>query len=170
MQIYNEPMKQKKTKLWTVEILDLSAEKILKKSSARKLVKEILSKLDLSHLPPRTKSLCIQFVTPERIKEINAQHRAKNKVTDVLSFPMLGGDNSGFEESLGDILVCPYQAKKQRKMFGTTLNGEIVRLIIHGLLHLLGYDHENVSESEAARMRSLENCLFSLYGKLPVLK
>ena len=81
-------------------------------------------------------SATIAFVSDKRIRELNRQFRGIDKATDVLSFPA--------EEklNLGDIAVSVDTAAVQAKENGLTLEGEIAQLILHGLLHLCGYDHE----------------------------
>src|ERR1043165_5903015 len=78
----------------------------------------------------------IAFVSDKRIRELNRQFRGVDKATDVLSFPAEG------EFNLGDIAVSVDTAAVQAKENGLTLKGEISQLILHGLLHLCGYDHE----------------------------
>ncbi|HYV84147.1 MAG TPA: rRNA maturation RNase YbeY [Pyrinomonadaceae bacterium] len=81
-------------------------------------------------------SATIAFVSDKRIRELNRQFRGVDKPTDVLSFPA--------EEklNLGDIAVSVDTAAIQAKENGLTFDGEIAQLILHGLLHLCGYDHE----------------------------
>ena len=81
-------------------------------------------------------SATIAFVSDKRIRELNRQFRGVNKATDVLSFPA--------EEklNLGDVAVSVDTAAVQAKENGLTFDGEIAQLILHGLLHLCGYDHE----------------------------
>jgi probable rRNA maturation factor len=81
-------------------------------------------------------SATIAFVSDKRIRELNRQFRGVNKATDVLSFPAAEKFN------LGDIAVSVDTAAVQAKENGLTLDGEIAQLILHGLLHLCGYDHE----------------------------
>lgn len=78
-------------------------------------------------------SVNIIFVTSEFIKELNNQYRGVNNVTDVLSF------NIDTEELLGEIYICPEYIKTTHPEL--PFKEEILRLIIHGLLHLTGYDH-----------------------------
>ena len=81
-------------------------------------------------------SATIAFVSDKRILALNRQFRGVDKTTDVLSFPA--------EEklNLGDVAVSVDTAAVQAKENGLTLDGEIAQLILHGLLHLCGYDHE----------------------------
>lgn len=89
--------------------------------------------------------LSVNIVSPIKIKNLNKKYRNKNKVTDVLSFP--AGDNNLNKYGimpLGDIFICSSYVHKDGKRF-----------LVHGLLHLLGYDHEK-SKKEAQAMFRLE--------------
>ena len=77
----------------------------------------------------------ISFVSRSAMKELNMKYRKKNRPTDVLSFNMDEGN------ILGDVVICSSVAKENAKEYGTSLKAEIARLVAHGLLHLLGYDH-----------------------------
>ena len=80
-------------------------------------------------------SATIAFVSDKKIRELNRQFRGIDKATDVLSFPSDGPE-------LGDIAVSVDTAAVQAKENGLKLDEEIAQLILHGLLHLSGYDHE----------------------------
>ncbi len=75
------------------------------------------------------------FVKDKKIKELNKNFRKKNKPTDVLAFPM------GEDGILGDIAISVETARKNAKAYSVSFEQEIKRLIIHGVLHLLGYKH-----------------------------
>jgi len=81
-------------------------------------------------------SATIAFVSDKKIRELNRQFRGIDKATDVLSFPSDG------PEDLGDIAVSVETAAAQAKENGLKFDEEISQLILHGLLHLSGYDHE----------------------------
>jgi len=83
-------------------------------------------------------SATIAFVSDKAIRQLNRQFRGMDKATDVLSFP--SGDAEG--SSLGDIAISVDTAAVQAKENGLTFEGEVAQLILHGLLHLSGYDHE----------------------------
>ncbi len=94
------------------------------------------------------------------IKKLNYKYRGKNRVTDVLafslgkaSFPLL---KEG-EDDLGEVVICLSEVKKNAKKFQTASEKELARVVIHGILHLLGYDHEQ-SEQEAMVMEEKERC------------
>jgi probable rRNA maturation factor len=83
-----------------------------------------------------TVAVTIAFVSDRNIRALNKHFRGVDKSTDVLSFPSDESDN------LGDIAISVDTAARQAKENNLTLNGEISQLILHGLLHLCGYDHE----------------------------
>lgn len=90
-------------------------------------------------------ALSIALVNDARIAAINGEHRGMHKPTDVLSFPMdpAPGDP---ERLLGDVVISIDTARRQAAGYGASLQREIYRLLIHGLLHILGHDHENARE------------------------
>jgi probable rRNA maturation factor len=91
-------------------------------------------------------------VTDPEIHTLNRQYRGKDKPTDVLSFPLADELQPLL---LGDVVISVETAARQAQQRGHALRGELQTLLIHGILHLLGYDHE-VSRSEAIRMRRKE--------------
>ncbi len=86
------------------------------------------------------------------IQELNRDYRGKDAPTDVLSFPMNEGEDALLPEEgnllLGDIVISLEKAAAQAELYGHSLERETVFLFIHGLLHLLGYDHERGIEAE----------------------
>ncbi len=101
----------------------------------------------------------LAFIDNRTIKKINQSCRGKNQPTDVLSFAV--NDARGFisaekENYLGEILIAIPRARKQAKALGHSLIQEILRLLIHGLAHLAGYEHENVSARQAKKMVKFE--------------
>lgn len=98
------------------------------------------------------KSATVAFISDRRMKELNHFFRGKNTTTDVLSFPYVAedfenpsaaADDTDFSaNNLGDIVISAEQAERQAKENGLTPENEIQQLILHGLLHLCGYDHE----------------------------
>lgn len=94
-----------------------------------------------------------------QMKRLNRLYRTLNKPTDVLSFPIYehrGEIPDNRESLLGDIVINLDAAKRQSSLYGLTLNGEVRRLLIHGFLHLLGYDHER-NPYQQKRMRRQES-------------
>lgn len=82
------------------------------------------------------------FVSDRRMKELNKLFRGKDSTTDVLSFPHEPDEFDPDRNNLGDIVISVEQAAKQAEENGLTLENEIKQLILHGVLHLCGYDHE----------------------------
>jgi probable rRNA maturation factor len=83
-------------------------------------------------------SATIAFVSDKNIRQLNRQFRDVDKATDVLSFPADDTDNA----NLGDIAISVETAVRQAQENGLTFDEEVAQLILHGLLHLSGYDHE----------------------------
>ncbi|HYM23182.1 MAG TPA: rRNA maturation RNase YbeY [Vicinamibacterales bacterium] len=98
----------------------------------------------------------IALVTDARIRSLNRRFRGKDRVTDVLSFPAgprIGKElPDGIRLFLGDIVIAEAVARRQAEAEGHDLSTELRVLALHGLLHLLGYDHEH----DDGRMRRLE--------------
>lgn len=107
----------------------------------------------------------VKFVSEEEIRQLNSTFRNLDKVTDVLSFPMLEIKEpqklSSFDSqrdfdgtlNLGDIAICTKRAKEQAKEFGNSNKRELSFLALHGLLHVLGYDH--IEKQDEKKMMSL---------------
>lgn len=95
----------------------------------------------LSAIRNKSGHATIAFVSNRQIKELNRRFRGIDKATDVLSFPA-GDETSGKTANLGDIAISLERATIQAKENQLTLDEEIAQLILHGLLHLCGYDHE----------------------------
>lgn len=95
------------------------------------------------------KQISIALVLPKEIKELNRVYRKKDKVTDVLSFSLDSKD------ILGEIIICLAQAKKQAQEKKNSIKLELQLLTVHGILHLLGYDHEK-SDKEFLRQSKME--------------
>jgi probable rRNA maturation factor len=108
----------------------------------------------LAFIDQSDSELSLAFVDNGAIRKLNRKYRRKPKATDVLSFSAENHANGG-PRLLGDVVISIDQAREQAKTGGWTLAEEIERLLIHGILHLLGYDHER-SRKEAAIMRALE--------------
>ena len=104
-------------------------------------------------------SLSLSFVGDAAIRRLNREHRGKDRATDVLSFPLFEPEpgrkgrkravRGEPERLLGDIVISVDAAARQAAGYGATLTAEIERLLIHGILHLLGHDHEEPGERRA---------------------
>lgn len=106
--------------------------------------------------------LSILFMDDNEIKELNRDYRKKDRPTDVLSFPMREGDFSDLNpDLLGDVVISLDTAKRQAEERGETLDEELSFLLVHGILHLLGFDHER-SAADAKLVTSKEKELLRL--------
>ena len=93
-------------------------------------------------------SLTIAFVRDRTIRDLNRRFRASDRATDVLSFPRVNPGEENFPEAgvvdyLGDIVVSTESALRQANETGLAFEREVDELVMHGVLHLCGYDHEN---------------------------
>jgi probable rRNA maturation factor len=102
--------------------------------------------------------LTLVFLDLKPAKKINKEFRHKDYATDVLSFESMTPD------SLGELVLCPEVLKKQSKEHGLTFQMELGYMVLHGVLHLLGYDHE-IGEAEAREMFELQDDLFEVLLK-----
>lgn len=103
--------------------------------------------------------LSVLFAGDRVMRTLNRQYRGKDRSTDVLSFSMREGPFGDLRpELLGDIVISVPVAEKQARIAGHSLAREIELLLVHGLLHLLGYDHER-GPAEARKMRRKEQML-----------
>ncbi|MBN8548537.1 MAG: rRNA maturation RNase YbeY [Deltaproteobacteria bacterium] len=125
--------------------------------------------MDCSALPSVTRSLSLLFTDDTEIHVLNREYRGKDKPTDVLSFSQLEGGNKIPSPSLGDLVISLDTTLKQSKKYRVTLSRELLRLLVHGTLHLFGYDHEKVPAAEAAKMRRLEKFLMAQFPRNPDL-
>ena len=105
------------------------------------------------------KSAAVVFISDRRMKELNSLFRGKASTTDVLSFPHEPDEFDDDASNLGDIVISVEQAARQAEENGLTLENEIKQLILHGLLHLCGYDHETDNGEMNARELELRDKL-----------
>jgi probable rRNA maturation factor len=146
---------------WNIDIEFAFRGKVPKKPALRSILRSILQAVDLSTIPNTVNSLCLTITGDSEIHAMNLQYRGKDKPTDVLSFPQIGDDQDPVVQSLGDIVISLDTTRRQAPKYGNTFGEELLRLLIHGTLHLLGHDHEGVPKSVAARMRRIERKLFN---------
>lgn len=99
------------------------------------------------------RALVIAFVDEKEIRRLNREFRGKDKATDVLSF------ESEEKNSLGELAICPHVISKQAREHGLLVREELGYMVLHGFLHLLGYDHES-NARDAKKMFSLQDELF----------
>jgi probable rRNA maturation factor len=105
--------------------------------------------------------LTLTFVDRTEIAALNEEHLGREGPTDVLSFPLdAGEDAASIDVSvpvlLGDVVICPAVARSQAPTHAGTLADELALLVVHGVLHVLGYDHVDAVETAAMRSKELE--------------
>jgi len=113
----------------------------------------------LSLTGQRNAEVSVLLVGDTAMRSLNRRYRGRDRTTDVLSFPLREGRFSRIQpQVLGDIVLSLPTAARQAKAAGESYYSEIERLLVHGYLHLLGYDHER-SRAEARRMDGRERRL-----------
>ena len=105
----------------------------------------------VASLAPEAESFGVRFVGDREMRRVNRQFRGKDETTDVLSFP---GDPGGHRH-LGDVLISVPKARRQAVEAGHGVDREVKTLLLHGILHCLGYDHE----TDQGEMERLERKL-----------
>ena len=120
------------------------------------------------HGLPSETEISLTLCSDEEIHQLNKQWRSVDAPTDVLSFPLLDSDeveaDPDEEILLGDIVISLERAIAQAQDFGHSVERELLYLFVHGVLHLLGYDH--LEASEQMEMRSVEESLLTAVGAL----
>ncbi len=134
------------------------------KIDKRKIRSTVLKVLKILDSPD--KEISISFVDDKNIKQLNKQYLGKDRSTNVLSFSLQEGEQGDINpQILGDIIVSVETAKRDALYGKLTIAQEIDFLIIHGILHLLGYNHENTTKKETNKMQQKEKELFNfIYG------
>jgi probable rRNA maturation factor len=149
-----------------VNIVNTATKQTTPKITAKTLQRLVLQiNASLAQMPTRKKKLLTEkaeltlvFLSAQEMKKINYQFRKKNKPTDILSF------ESSDPNSLGELLLCMDVLKKQAKENNHSLQSEITYMIIHGILHLLGYDHEESKAEEKKMFRLQDKCFAEVVG------
>jgi probable rRNA maturation factor len=146
-----------------VEIMQRGAGK---KLPARKIKKIALTILEL--VGEKNAELSLVLIGNLEMKKLNARYRKKDYATDVLSFPVEG---IVLKETrlLGDVVVSVEKAAQQARALGHSSEQELVTLLIHGIVHLIGYDHER-SAREARAMRRVEKRIYRQLCERGVIK
>ncbi len=125
----------------------------------------------LAFLEKDDAELSVAFVDDATIHELNREYRHKDKPTDVLAFAMSEGEHGDVSgHVLGDVIISVPTAKRQAKAAKKTLLDETTMLLAHGLLHLLGWDHETASKDKAMRAETDRLIAASAARALPVPK
>lgn len=143
-----------------------------------RLTRFVVRQSTLAHLAERILSavgesrseLSLELTGDGRIRRLNRQYRKKDRPTDVLAFPtreaLLPRGKSPVTRMLGDVVISLPTAARQAKEAGRSINDELAILLVHGILHLCGYDHER-NPREAARMSRCERSVLHLISPVP---
>lgn len=111
----------------------------------------------------KSAELTVRFVKPDEITYLNSTYRKKNKPTNVLAFPSKVPAEIQLEYPfLGDVIICPQILLAESKKLNKTLDAHWTLILIHGILHLLGYDH--IKDDDAPIMQALEIKLLAELG------
>lgn len=100
------------------------------------------------------------------IREVNRDYLGKDRPTNVISFAMQEGEGQGIQpDLLGDVLISAETAARDALEAQSSFEGELYFLLLHGVLHLLGFDHERGSKQDAQLMEAKERELFALLSR-----
>ena len=110
--------------------------------------------------------MSVLIVNDRQIRAINRDYLQRDKPTNVISFSMQEGAGAGIQpDLLGDVVISAETAQRDAAEAGRSLESEIYFLLLHGILHLLGYDHERGSQADAERMEAREKEIFALLSE-----
>ncbi len=115
----------------TIEVLVGGRRPALPVATARRIVRAVMAG------ERRSGTISLTFLGRESMKRLNREYHGSDQVTDVLAFTLSGRDGS----LLGDVYICRHAARRTAESLGIPLRQELIRLVIHGTLHVLGYDH-----------------------------
>lgn len=117
----------------------------VKSSFSKKIIEKVI--FFVFHEMKKEGSISVHRVGKMRIQTLNREYRGKDRVTDVLSF---GVDDvfPGEEHDWGDLFLCEEKIRTQAREFGVTFEEEFLRMLIHGTLHLFGYDHHKKKDAQ----------------------
>jgi len=151
-------------KSWQVDILTQCQSAEIEIEYLKSALLKVLSELDLRHSEVSADELSVVFCDDDYIHALNKTFRNKDRATDVLSFPQYDPDSAVCSTTLGDVVVSIETAERQAKELGVEFQTEIIRLLVHGVLHLYGYEHEDVSPETVRKMQDLEDLLIQSIG------
>jgi probable rRNA maturation factor len=137
----------------------------IEKRKIRSTVSTIFQLLDCPD-----KEVSIVFTDDKNIQTLNKTYLGRDKTTNVISFSLQEGEHGNINPSLlGDVVISLDTAQKDALKGNLALEQEIEYLLIHGILHLLGYNHENTSQAETRKMKQKEKEIFSKLNRNQVL-
>ena len=128
------------------------------------IIEKVIQKcFEVEHINPTSLYICVTLTDPKNIREINKEYRNIDKTTDVISFALEDEKRENFTKIrlLGDIYISIDKAKEQAISYEHSLERELSFLAVHGLLHLLGYDHMTKEDEKIMFTKQKE----ILYGK-----
>jgi probable rRNA maturation factor len=134
----------------------------VRQTALRRLAEHVLSAVGEAQ-----SELSIDLVGDGRMRRLNCQYRKKDRTTDVLAFAMRES-SSPVSALLGDVVISVPTARRQAKEGRRSLSEELAWLLVHGVLHLCGYDHER-SDAEARRMKRREQAMLRALRPVPTL-
>lgn len=138
-----------------IDIRNKCKSNIITTHRLKKITNNVL-RLVLEEKGRTSAEISVVFVDEAEMRNLNRNYRGADKATDVLAFPMNEGRFAAINpDLLGDIVVCVPAARKQAERRDQSLERELSVLLVHGLLHLLGYDHAH--EKQERLMRELES-------------
>jgi len=130
----------------------------IERRKIRSTVLKLLKIMDCANM-----ELSISFVDDNAIKQLNADYLQRDNTTNVLSFSLHEGEYGNINpDILGDIVISAETAQRDAAIGDLSLSEEIDFLIIHGLLHLLGFNHENTTKAQTTKMQIKEKELFGI--------
>lgn len=135
-------------------------QKVKKAGMTSKEVKKIVFFI-LRYLKKQKGQVSVHLVGEQMIKKINFLYRGTNRTTDVIAFAIQEGKWKGDKNDLGDIFLCISQIRRQTKAFKVGYKEELVRMITHGILHLLGYEHK--TQKDERKMFALQEKIVNRY-------
>lgn len=139
----------------------------LRRVCVRRAALERVADRILRHAGSAGAELSLFVIGDRRMQGLNARYRRRDRPTDVLAFAARDASQPA-TSFLGDVVISLDTARRQAREAGYAVDRELVTLLIHGILHLLGYDHER-SAREARRMQNKERAIFRALGPLPKL-
>ena len=158
------------SRTWDIHVTVESRKLGIPSAWIKKLLKDVLAQVESDIAIPEVCEIHLALTDDARMRVLNREHRKMDKPTDVLSFPQFNPKEiSGKSKKkvevpgpyLGDLVISTETTLKQAKEFGVTKRAELMRLVVHGVLHLCGYDHEKVPAAEAQGMRRRERYIRS---------
>ena len=141
-----------------IQIENRQRKQKIRKLDLRKVARRILS---VSGCPEA--ELSVVVLSDVQIREVNRDYLQKDRPTNVISFAMQEGEGAGLNpDVLGDVLISADTAARDAQEAGVSFESELYFLLLHGILHLLGYDHERGTEEEARIMEAKEQEIFAV--------